>query len=128
MKKLRSDLTPPQFAALSMLDVHPQIDQATLAGLIACDRPTTGGIIDRLMTKGLIERKTNPKDRRAKVLTLTTEGVALLEALKPAVEASQSAILAGLNEAEQQEFIRLAAKVAKAGNELSRAPLQMNTD
>ena len=124
MKAAGSDLTSPQFAALAMLRDHPGIDQATLAGLIAYDRPTIGGVVDRLVAKGFVARTTNPEDRRAKVLTLTPEGDAALTRLIPVVEACQDAILPGLTNSEKAEFIRLAGKIAEAGNTLSRVPLQ----
>ena len=117
------DLTSPQFAALSILRTHPHIDQATLAGLIAYDRPTIGGVIDRLVSKGLVRRETSTRDRRSKSLSLTDEGEAVLEHLTPIVAQIQDALLPGLTPAERADFIRLAAKIADAGNSLSRAPL-----
>ena len=123
MKSVGLDLTSPQFAALSMLHDHPRIDQATLAGLIAYDRPTIGGVVDRLVSKGLVKRETSTIDRRSKSLTLTKDGEALLERLWPIVKQSQEEILPGLTKAEREEFIRLAAKAAEAGNARSRAPL-----
>lgn len=123
MRTAGVDLTSPQYAALSLLADHPRIDQATLAGSIAHDRATMGGVIDRLGAKGLVERHPNPRDRRSKLLTLTPAGAALLARLRPVVAEMQDAILPGLTEAERKEFIRLAARVAEAGNALSRAPL-----
>lgn len=125
MKNLGLDFTSPQFAALAMIKDHPQIDQATLAGLIAFDRATIGGVIDRLVSKGFVERHTNPDDRRARVLTLTHNGEEVLARVRPAVQKSQDAILPSLTEDEKKEFIRLAIKIADAGNELSRAPLHL---
>lgn len=123
MKAAGTDLTSPQFAALAMIDEHPMIDQATLAGAIAFDRATIGGVVDRLVTKELVLRSTNPKDRRARVLKLTHKGAHVLSSLRPVVDACQDAILPSLTPPEKAEFIRLAAKIAAAGNEQSRAPL-----
>ena len=125
MKDVGLDLTSPQYAALCMIKDHPRIDQATLAGSIAFDRATIGGVVDRLVTKGYVGRSTNPKDRRARVLTLTPEGEAVVDHLRPVVRKAQNALLPGLTDQERQEFIRLAAKVASAGNNLSRAPLHL---
>jgi len=108
-----------------MIHDHPKIDQARLAGAIAFDRATIGGVVDRLVSKGFVERTTNPKDRRARVLLLTAEGNEVLEKLKPVVEKCQASILPSLSEQEQKEFIRLASKVATAENNNSRAPLNM---
>ena len=48
------DLTPVQYAALSAIRTKPGIDQVTLAGLIAYDRTTITGVVDRLAQKGLL--------------------------------------------------------------------------
>lgn len=123
MKSAGYTLTPVQFAALSLVAEKPGIDQATLAGLIAYDRATIGGVVDRLETRGYVSRVVAPQDRRARRLTLTPEGRALLDAARPIVVALQDDILAGLDAEERQDFLRLAAKAAAAGNLLSRAPL-----
>ncbi|WP_166486044.1 MarR family winged helix-turn-helix transcriptional regulator [Jannaschia sp. CCS1] len=122
MRRLGHDLTAPQFATLSVLARAPGIDQATLAGLIAHDRPTIGGVVERLEAKGLVTRHQSEKDRRAKVLALSDDGTALLEALLPHVREIQPDILPGLSSDERTEFIRLATKVAHAGNATARAP------
>ncbi|WP_240608110.1 MarR family winged helix-turn-helix transcriptional regulator [Pararhodobacter oceanensis] len=124
MAALQLDLTPVQFAALSALQVNPGIDQATLAGLIAYDRVTIGGVIDRLSTKGLVARSINARDRRARQVSLTPEGNALLHRITPEVAALQPSILDGLTEAERALFIALAQKAAAASNDRSRAPLR----
>ena len=123
MKSLGTDLTAPQFATLVALRAHPGSDQATLAGLIAHDRPTMGGLVARLVTKGLVGRAPNPKDKRAKTVTLTPKGDALLDQLLPHVAALQTDILPGLSASEQAVFLDLAQKITTSGNDLSRAPL-----
>lgn len=128
MRGLGHDLTAPQFATLAVLSRAPGIDQATLAGLIAHDRPTIGGVVERLEAKGLVTRHQNEKDRRAKVLALTDAGATLLDDLVPHVREIQPDILPGLTDAERAEFIRLAAKVADAGNATARAPLKRPHD
>lgn len=127
MRALGHDLTSPQFATLAVLAAAPGIDQATLADMIAHDRPTIGGVVERLEAKGLVTRHRNPTDRRARVLALTDAGEALLAALLPAVRAIQPDLLPGLTPAERAEFTRLAAKVATAGNATARAPLVLPT-
>lgn len=116
-------MTSPQFATLSVLSANPGIDQATLAGLIALDRPTTGGVIERLEARGLVRRRVSTTDRRAKVLWITPQGERLLEKLHPIVVKLQPDILLGLTDDEREEFVRLAAKAVEAGNKRSRAPL-----
>jgi len=118
------DLTPVQYAALAAISANPGVDQITLAGLIAYDRTTITGVIDRLVQKNLVIRASSSRDRRARVLTITNDGKKTLRAITPAVEAAQAAMLRGLTAAEARELMRLLRKAIAAGNELSRAPLR----
>jgi DNA-binding MarR family transcriptional regulator len=118
------DLTPVQYAALSALSDMPGIDQARLAGAIAYDRATIGGVVDRLVAKDLVERKVSDRDRRARELRLTARGTRLLDQVRPAVHRLQAEILQGLDAAERDELLRLLQKATEAGNTLSRAPLR----
>jgi MarR family transcriptional regulator, temperature-dependent positive regulator of motility len=118
------DLTSVQFAALATLAAHPGLDQQTLAGMIAYDRVTIAGVVDRLAAKGLVSRETSPTDRRARLLTLTSQGQEVLDQAGAWVDRVQEDILGGLTRAEQKSFLTLLAKMTAAGNALSRAPLR----
>jgi DNA-binding MarR family transcriptional regulator len=121
------DLTPVQYAALAAISANPGIDQITLAGLIAYDRTTITGVVDRLVQKGLVVRQTPSRDRRARELKMTDEGRKVLRKITPAVESAQRTMLRGLSDAEAAELMRLLQKAIAAGNELSRAPLREGT-
>ncbi len=118
------DLTPVQYAALAAIAANPAIDQITLAGLIAYDRTTITGVIDRLAQKGLVVRRASARDRRSRELLITENGRRTLDAITPAVEAAQRLMVRGLTRAEAKELVRLMQKAIAAGNELSRAPLR----
>jgi DNA-binding MarR family transcriptional regulator len=118
------DLTPVQYAALSTVASRPGLDQASLAGLIAYDRTTITGVVDRLAQKGLVIRQSNNRDRRVRELQITDEGRRVLTEIEPAVEAAQQLMLRGLTAAEAAELLRLLRKAIAAGNDLSRAPLR----
>jgi DNA-binding MarR family transcriptional regulator len=118
------DLTPVQYAALAAVSANHGIDQVTLAGLIAYDRTTITGVVDRLVQKGLVARHESSRDRRARELKITDAGRRTLRSVTPAVEAAQRILLRGLTEKEAKELVRLLQKAIAAGNELSRAPLR----
>jgi DNA-binding MarR family transcriptional regulator len=118
------DLTPVQYAALATINSNPGLDQVTLAGLIAYDRTTITGVIDRLVQKSLAERRPSSRDRRARELEITEEGRRTLRKITPAVEAAQRIMLRGLTPKEGEELLRLLRKTIAAGNALSRAPLR----
>lgn len=115
-------ITPVQYAALQTVANQPGTDQRTLARSIALDASTTGGVLDRLEQRGLLERRTAPTDRRARQLWLTPAGEALLREAVPAMLQAQQQILAPLTERQRGEFMRLLRIVVDRNNALSRAP------
>ena len=104
------DMTSVQFAALDAIAEQPGIDQASLAATISFDRATIGGVIDRLESKGLVQRAVSESDRRARLLSLTRDGEKLLAACRPIVEALQAEILGALSRTERKAFLTLAHK------------------
>jgi DNA-binding MarR family transcriptional regulator len=108
------DITPIQFAAMSVLASHPDIDQATLAALIAYDRATIGGVVERLEAKGYVRRSINRLDRRARRLELSPSGRAVYDLLLPAVRELQGEILAGLTAKERRTLCKLLTKASAA--------------
>lgn len=104
------DLTPVQFAALDALRSHPGIDQGRLSALIAYDRATIGGVVDRLEQKGLVSREVSRHDRRAREVSLTPEGERVFDEMLPLVRRMQGDILAPLDDTERETFMALARK------------------
>lgn len=118
------DLTSVQFAALYAIRENPEVDATRLSALIAFDRSTLGGVLERLEAKGWIERAHAEGDRRAKRLRLTPESEALLRRVEPAVRRVQDRILAPLSPADRATFMRLLAQLAEVHNEVTPAPLR----
>ncbi|RRD22370.1 MarR family transcriptional regulator [Brucellaceae bacterium VT-16-1752] len=104
------DLTQLQFAVLSVVDENPEIDQATLATLVDMDKVTIGDVVSRLEARQLIRRIIKTSDRRARTLTLTESGKALLIEVRPLVIEVQGEILSCLSPEEQDRFLLLLAK------------------
>lgn len=107
------DLTPVQFAALDAIASHPATDQARLAEMIAYDRATIGGVIERLVHKGWVRREVSERDRRARELCLTPEGEQVLAELVPVVQRLQADILAELGETDRARFLKLARQALR---------------
>lgn len=116
------DLTPVQYAVLIAIRDNPGIDATRVSGLIAFDRTTISGVMERLEAKGFVQRQTNAADKRAKVVDITTEGKKLLRTVEPKVERAQQRILAPLSTEEQQALMSLLSKLVDLNNEASRAP------
>lgn len=115
-------LTPVQYSALQTICNLPGIDQKTLAATIGYDTSTIAGVIDRLEARGLILRQVSPADRRARLLTLTDQGLHLLAAVVPPMLRAQERLLEPLDTAERKEFMRLMKLVIEANAEMSQIP------
>lgn len=110
------DLTPMQFGVLKTLAEHPDLDQATLAGLVEVDAATIGGVVKRLQQKELVDRLPSPKDKRAFRLVLTPAGKTLLDTVTPLAMASQGDLLDNLTPTETNRFIELMQKALNMNN------------
>lgn len=108
------DLTPIQFAAMDAIYAHPHTDQARVTEMIAYDRATIGGVIDRMEQKGWVRRVVSERDRRARELSLTPEGERVRVALLPIVQDLQNDILAPLSEKERLCFLQLARQALQS--------------
>jgi DNA-binding MarR family transcriptional regulator len=107
------DITPFQFAAMSAIKLNPGLDQATVAAWAAIDRATIGGVVDRLVEKNYVERSVSPKDRRARVLTLTDSGAEVLKQIEEVARKIQNEITKGLRDEEADTLISLLRKVSQ---------------
>lgn len=111
MRRIGSDLTSVQYAALVILRDHPGLDQTRLSAMIATDRATIGSVLRRLEEKALIERSPHDDDKRALQLHLTPAGARLIDAHDAAVRRVQELILLTLSPAEQEVFLTLTSKI-----------------
>src|ERR1700757_1266596 len=68
------NITIPQFRTLVILASEGPVNLATLAGLLGVQPSTTGRMVDRLVTAGLIDRKPHPTSRREMLAALTKRG------------------------------------------------------
>ena len=116
------NLTPVQYGAMQTVLEQPGIDQRTLARFMALDTSTTAGVVDRLESRGLLQRSLSPEDKRVRLLSLTQEGRALCQQARPRVLRAQELTLAPLNAQERVTFMQLLNRLVKENNDFSRAP------
>jgi DNA-binding MarR family transcriptional regulator len=125
----RVGLTPVEYAMITALEDAPAIDQGTLAARLGIDAVSAHHLVNRLAAAGYIERRVNPKDRRARTLRLTARGQALRDRLRADARASQERILAPLAQKERTLFLEMLTRLVEAheayarpGNGRRRAP------
>lgn len=92
-------LTGAQARVLALLAREPT-SMRKIADQLKCEPSNVTGIVDRLASRGLVERRPNPADRRVKVAAATEEGRATAEHLRGALSFAREP-LAGLTRAER---------------------------
>ena len=105
------ELSPPQMWALTHLEPETPLPMSALAELLHCDNSNVTGIVDRLETRGLVERRPAAHDRRVKHLVVTEEGAALREELAARMHLPPPGF-AQLTAEEQKRLVTLLRKVA----------------
>jgi MarR family transcriptional regulator for hemolysin len=88
-------MTRAQWAVLLKLERHEGANQSDLAEFLEIQPITLTRLVDRLCDSGLIERRPDPSDRRAKLLYLTPAARPLIEKISAEIEVLADEILAG---------------------------------
>ncbi len=71
-----ANLTRRQLDVLLMISDNPGISQSAMLDLCSMDRSTLSGVVRLMHKRGYIKRSDDPKDQRAELCNLTTEGQA----------------------------------------------------
>ncbi|MET9767317.1 MarR family transcriptional regulator [Streptomyces sp. NPDC006415] len=92
-------LTGAQARVLGLLSLEP-LPMRKIALRLKCEPSNVTGIIDRLETRGLVERRPDPADRRVKLAAATEEGRRTARELRDSLDFAREP-LAGLSDAER---------------------------
>jgi MarR family transcriptional regulator, transcriptional regulator for hemolysin len=104
-------LTRAQWQALFHLARNEGCNQATLADLLDVEPITLARVVDRLEASGLVERRPDPGDRRARLLFLGERAHPLLEELRALGAETREIALAGIDEDERTLLMTLLTKM-----------------
>lgn len=118
-------LTRAQFQLLAKVSRFEGINQAGLADQLEMEPITVGRTIDRLVAAGFLERRADPKDRRAFRIYMT-------EAAEPALAVMHTTAAAIYEEAlkgfDADESARLLSLLTRLHNNLLDTPLDSEVD
>lgn len=107
-------LTGPQFDVLAQLSQHEGISQQGLSEKLFVTKGNVCGLLDRMEQRGLVERKSDPGDRRAHRLYLTDKGRELAERAMPDQEQFIAEQMSVLTEEEQATLRSLLRQLDRA--------------
>ncbi|MCJ7773322.1 MAG: MarR family transcriptional regulator [Desulfobacterales bacterium] len=106
------NITAAQGMIINFLFVSDLITSSELGKRTMLDSATLTGILDRLETSGIVERKQHPDDRRAILVGLTQKGTEIAGKLIMAAEEANKDFLASLT-AQQQTLLKDLLKVLR---------------
>src|SRR5437899_2692647 len=104
-------LDPREFNVLRSVAMEEGISQQSCGEALGVRPNAMVGLVDRLEEKGLVERRPNPRDRRARALHVTPAGRKVLQRTVEGAARDGSALVEGLTEQEQQQLQSLLLKV-----------------
>lgn len=106
-----ASITQTQWAALAKLRERGPLSQNQLGRDTAMDVATIKGVVDRLIQKGLVERRVDNSDARRHLITLTAPGRNQVTRRLADALAISAETLAPLGPAERRTFVKLLAKL-----------------
>lgn len=114
------DTTLPRFDLMAQLERHREgLKMNELSRLLMVTGGNVTAIVDQLEKEGLVERLDEPDDRRAFRIRLTRSGERSFADMARAHEEWVVELLAGLSRRDQEELLRLLARVKENAVEAS---------
>jgi DNA-binding MarR family transcriptional regulator len=103
-----TDLGPSQAAALATIERHGPLAPSELAERERIKRPTATRVLANLEKAGLVARVRDPEDGRSSILSITSDGRALLRGLRERKTAYLARQLRDLDPADRAALERAA--------------------
>jgi DNA-binding MarR family transcriptional regulator len=107
-------LTMWAYIVLLNLTDEPIRTQSALAEAIRADRTRIIDVLDDLQLRGLISRRPDPADRRARLLSLTAEGRTLRDTAQAAIQSREERLLVILGQDGRDGFLTALRQLSEA--------------
>ena len=111
-------VTRAQWRVLARLKREPGLRQVELAERLDMEPITLCRIVDRLEEAGLVERKTDPSDRRAWLLELTAKADPVVKQLRGLARGIAEEAMEGI---EEQKLLELRERLAAIRSNVARS-------
>jgi DNA-binding MarR family transcriptional regulator len=105
------DITPSQLRALRVLMRHGAMRLSELSGYLHIAARSTTEVVDALQTRGLVERRPDPGDRRAILVEVTEHGAGVLDAIRVARGTEAERAFDRLSQTDRAHLARILRKL-----------------
>jgi DNA-binding MarR family transcriptional regulator len=106
-----ADITQHQFEIIRLLMEEGNLHVAEIGQRLQIAKAQMTQLIDRLVCLNIVERKADINDRRATIIALTRQGIALLEEHKNIVKRAASETMSSLTENELESLSESLRKI-----------------
>jgi MarR family transcriptional regulator for hemolysin len=103
----RIGITRPQWRVLARLNREPGLKQASLAELLEVEPISLSRMIDRLQDAGMVERRSDPHDRRAWCLHLTEKAAPVVTQMQALADELHRDMMSGMGAAAHDQLAEL---------------------
>lgn len=103
--------TRAQWFAMFKISLHEGLKQAELAEMLEIEPITLTRTIDRMADGGWVERRTDPSDRRARLLFLTDKARDAVAQMRVIANGIYDEALAGFSPVERETLLALLMRV-----------------
>ena len=107
-------MSPGRFGVMVLIGANPGMTQSRLALATQLDRSTMVAVIDLLESRGLVERRATPMDRRSNALWLTEKGKKLLRTMKQKVKAHDERLSSAIGANGSEQLIAMLTRVRES--------------
>ncbi len=101
------DITPTQFAVMVLIQANNGLSQRALSAAVGTDQSSLVSLLDRLQSRGWVERHRSERDRRFHVLSLSGEGRKQLAEIKQLVQRQDEELGTVLATEERKKLMQL---------------------
>jgi DNA-binding MarR family transcriptional regulator len=105
------DITPSHFRALRVLMRRGVMRLSELSDHLHIAARSTTEVVDALETRGLVERRPDPDDRRATLVVLTEHGTSVLDAIRTARGTEAERAFGRLSQTDRAHLARILRKL-----------------
>lgn len=121
-------LTAAQMEIMGAVCNANGLEHRVLVDWLGVASPTLTSIVDGLVKRGLIERRTSAEDARVKKLYVTDEGWGLFEQIKDGRDAFLSQLTAGFSDEEIDQFSEYLLRLAENCGDDAQMPFHLREE
>jgi DNA-binding MarR family transcriptional regulator len=105
------DITPSHLRALRVLKRHGIMRLSELSDHLHIAPRSTTEVVDALESRGLVQRRPDPGDRRATLVEVTEDGASVLDAIRAARGTEAERVFGRLSQTDRAHLARILRKL-----------------